>query len=180
MAEQIQQPESGHGKGVRHAKRLSTKVDLTPMVDLGFLLITFFILTTTWTAAKHLKMILPAGEGPDMPVGKSTVLTLIPLENEKIFYYDGDANDAIKTNAFGLVDKIGVRHLIIQKQKALDASGKFSRNDMKLIIKPTDFAIYKNIVGLLDEVLINDLRHYYFVDLSADEKGWLAAMSLIQ
>jgi len=50
--------------------------------------------------------------------------------------------------------------------------------DLQLIIKPTESSIYKNIVGVLDEVLINDLQHYSFVDLSPDEKNWLKEMKL--
>ena len=178
MAEQIQQPESGKGKGVPRSKRLSTKVDLTPMVDLGFLLITFFILTKTLSEAKHLRMHLPAGETPTMPSAKSTVLTIIPLSNEKLFYYEGDPNDALKSNTYGTIDNSGIRPLIMRKQLALDANPKFSRRDLQLIIKPTESSIYKNIVGVLDEVLINDLQHYSFVDLSADEKNWLKEMRL--
>ena len=178
MAEQIQQPESGKGKGVSRSKRLSTKVDLTPMVDLGFLLITFFILTKTLSEAKHLRMHLPAGEQATMPFAKSTVLTIIPLDNDKIFYYEGDPNDALKDNSYGVIDNSKMRTLIMRKQLALDANPKFSRSDLELIIKPTESAMYKSIVGVLDEVLINDLQHYSFVDLSVDEKDWLKEMKL--
>ena len=178
MAEILQQSEQGHGKGVRHAKKLSTKIDLTPMVDLGFLLITFFILTKTLSEAKHLRMHLPAGEDPTTPFPKSTVLTIIPLGNDKIFYYEGDANDALKDNLYGVIDNTGIRTLIMRKQLALDANPKFSRSDLELIIKPTESAMYKSIVGVLDEVLINDLQHYSFVDLSLDEKDWLKEMKL--
>ena len=178
MAEQIQQPDAGKGKGMHRSKHLSTKVDLTPMVDLGFLLITFFILTKTLSEAKHLRLHLPAGEEINTLIPKSTALTLIPLGNEKIFYYDGDPNDAIKNKAFGVIDNNGIRRLIMQKQLALDANPKFSRRDLELIIKPTEFAIYKSIIGVFDEVLINDLQHYSFVDLSPDEKTWLEEMKL--
>jgi biopolymer transport protein ExbD len=180
MAELTQQPEKGQGRIASRSKRRSTKVDLTPMVDLGFLLITFFILTTTLSQPKQMQMHLPAGEISDTEYGESTVLTIIPLGNEKIFFYHGDPNSAIEKNSFGVVDENGVRALIMQKQLALDANPKFTRKDLALIIKPTEFAIYKNIVGVMDEVLINDLKHYSFVDISADEKKWLSEMALLR
>ena len=179
MAEQIQQPQSGAGKRARHTKILSTKVDLTPMVDLGFLLITFFILTKTLSEPKHLPLHLPAGEVSTTEYGKSTVLTLIPLGNDKFFYYHGDANSAIQDKLFGIVDPAGIRNIIMQKQLALEANPKYAKEDLMLIIKPSEASIYKNIVVLLDEVLISDLKHYSLVDISSDEKKWLGQMALL-
>jgi len=178
MAEQIQQPQSGQGKGARRTKILSTKVDLTPMVDLGFLLITFFILTKTLSEPKHMQLLLPAGDIATTPSGESTVLTLIPLGNNNVFYYHGNPNDAIRNKLFGIINPAGIRNIIMQKQVALEANPKYTKKDLMLIIKPTEASIYRNIVVLLDEVLINDLKHYSLVDLSADEKKWLGEMAL--
>jgi biopolymer transport protein ExbD len=169
MAEQIQQPTTGQRKGVRRAKRLSTRIDLTPMVDLGFLLITFFILTTTWSQASHMRMHLPAGNDNTTIYGESTALTLIPLENGKIFYYHGNLGKAILNHTYGTIEIRGVRNLIIQKQLALDVNPKYTREDLALIVKPSTQSIYKDIVAVMDEVLINELQHYSFVDLSPEE-----------
>jgi len=180
MVEQIQQPESGQGKGARRTKRLSTKVDLTPMVDLGFLLITFFILTKTLSELKQMKLHLPAGEIQSTEYGESTALTLIPLEKEKIFFYHGEMSNAIKKNAFGVVNVNGVRNLIMRKQIALDENPNYTRKDLSLIIKPTIHSIYKDIVAVMDEVLINDLKHYSLVDLSPGEADFITRAKVSQ
>jgi biopolymer transport protein ExbD len=178
MAEEISKPETGNGKGARRAKKLSTKVDLTPMVDLGFLLITFFILTKTLSEPKHVQLFLPAGENPDMMLGKSTALTLIPLANEKILYYNGVPEDAFATHDYGVVGDNGIRSLIMKKQLALDANPKFKRTDLFLIIKPTKEADLKNISAVLDEALINQLQHYSMVDLEKEDVAILDKLSL--
>jgi len=178
VAEEILKPETGNGKGARRAKKLSTKVDLTPMVDLGFLLITFFILTKTLSEPKQVDLFLPAGETKDMVLGESTALTLIPLANDKILYYNGDANDALTRQLYAVVGENGIRSLILKKQLALDANPKFKRTDLFLIIKPTKETEIKNIGIVLDEVLINRLGHYSMVDLDKEDIAMLDKLSL--
>src|ERR1700749_5153342 len=80
------------GRGVRKGKKLSTRVDLTPMVDLGFLLITFFIFTTTMSRPKALHLHLPQDVPNDkrMETAASHVITLLISKNDQIFYYEGD------------------------------------------------------------------------------------------
>src|SRR4051794_32425446 len=111
MAEEISKPDKGHGKGAARPKHLSTKIDLTPMVDLGFLLITFFILTKTLSESRHIQLVLPAGHEKNTAYGQSTVLTLIPLSNEKLFFYNGDPLSAANANAYGIINTNGIRNL---------------------------------------------------------------------
>ncbi len=156
--------------GVRKSKKLSTEVDLTPMVDLGFLLITFFIITTKLAEAKAMRVIVPTDQG-ESPVCASCALTLIPTKDDKIFYYIGELNEAMEKGRFGLTnysyDK-GIGEIIRKRQVELERIGK-PRNDLLLIIKPTDEAAYQNIVDVLDEVLINAVKRYAITGLSEGE-----------
>lgn len=147
-------------KSRKHGKKLSTRVDLTPMVDLGFLLITFFIITTTMTENKAMKLIMPA-DGPPMPSAASTTITLLPGSNDSVFYFAGQLNNALANNYAGWRSyhiMTGVGDLIRTRKKELHLSGR--QEDLMVIISPTDNSSYKNIIDLLDEMLINDVKRY--------------------
>jgi len=175
---------AGHSRqkgGVRRSKKLSTKVDLTPMVDLGFLLITFFVFTTSMSQAKAMRLILPAGAIDSTPWGESASLTIIPVSGNKVFYYQGDVATALTTNLYGTTTFSignGIGDIIRQKQIALGKNPKFTKNDLMLIIKPAVDANYQNVVNALDEVLINNVKHYAFVDLDQTEKETLLKMGI--
>jgi hypothetical protein len=168
--------------GVSRCKKLSTKVDLTPMVDLGFLLITFFVFTTSMTTPKVVKLFLPADDVKDpMKTANSTVLTIIPLSGNKLFYYHGQLDEAIQQKSYGITTYAfngGIGDIIRAKQAALDKSIRFTRKDLMLIIKPTEESTYQNITEALDEVLINVLPHYALVDISPGEKAALAVLHI--
>jgi biopolymer transport protein ExbD len=153
---QLTSGTSKHGR-----KKLSTRVDLTPMVDLGFLLITFFILTTTWTQVRAMRFYTPA-DGPATKAAQSKTLTIIPGANNKVFYYHGDLNDAI-SGASGFTsynEQSGIGQLIREKKALLEKDKKGSSKDLVFIITPTANANYKNMVDAIDETLINDVKHY--------------------
>ena len=182
MAElQVQAGKSRHSGALRQRKKLSTRIDLTPMVDLGFLLITFFIITTTWSESKAMKFYLPAGESPDMPTPESTVLTVVPLKDDRIFYYHGDLANALQHTMYGItgynIDH-GIGDIIRNKIRWLNSYGKPGFKNMMLIIKPTGDASYKNVVDVMDEVLINDVKHYAVTDISTTESEAIAALKL--
>src|ERR1700709_1107015 len=93
----------GHkkGPGVKKGKKLSTRIDLTPMVDLGFLLITFFMFTTTLAKPKTMEINMPYKD-PNIPIEdqskikESVALTVLLSKNHKIYYYEGMATDPTK------------------------------------------------------------------------------------
>ena len=159
--------------GVRRSKKLSTKVDLTPMVDLGFLLITFFILTTSWGEAKSMKFVMPKGDSASMPVAASAALTVIPISNDKVFYYHGEPAASLSTGAYGTTGyniETGIGNIIRQKQAQLNRTPGFGAKDLMLVIKPAEESSYKNVVDVMDEVLINRVTRYAVVDMSEEEK----------
>jgi biopolymer transport protein ExbD len=169
--------QAGHVRraGVRRSKKSSTRVDLTPMVDMGFLLITFFILTTTWSKPHTTHLNMPA-DGPPSHIGENASLTLVALGDNKVFYYNGDLQDALKKGSFGVTGyglNGGIGDIIRQKQEAMDKSYKGGRKEMMLMIKSSADANYKNIVGLLDETMINDVKLYAMVDFAAEEKNMI-------
>jgi biopolymer transport protein ExbD len=163
------------GTSFSHKKRQLLRIDMTPMVDLGFLLITFFVFTTTMSKPTATDLFM-SKEGINDPqqLPKSLALTLLLDDDNKIYYYHGDFNDAIKTNEIFETDfstYSGIGKVIREKQKNIDVSGKFldGRKGMMLIIKPTFKANYKNVVDALDEVMINDVRKYAIVEPAANE-----------
>src|SRR3954467_437393 len=102
MAEISSDGGGGHKKGGKvRAKKQSTRIDMTPMVDLAFLLLTFFILTTSFNNKRVLELNMPARIEPDDPVPHvniKNVLYLVLAENNKVYWWKADATTAETTN----------------------------------------------------------------------------------
>lgn len=148
-------------------KKLSTRVDLTPMVDLGFLLITFFIFTTSMSDPKEMKLILPSDKKPGKPMKtpESKTLNIILPGNNKIATYNGF--DIKNTKLISGSDN-SLRTIIIKKKKEI--GDKFNDPDeLIVLIKPTEEATYESIVNTLDEMTINEVKTYVFMEPSAEE-----------
>ena len=178
----------GHkkGPGVKKGKKLSTRIDLTPMVDLGFLLITFFMFTTTLAKPKTMEINMPYKD-PNMKdedknkIKNSVALTILLSKNHRIYYYEGIGDDASKTPDVRVTtfnQKNGIRDEIINKKKMVDAmkaSGALTAKDeMTVLIKPDSTSTYSDLVNILDEMNINDIKVYAIIDISEVDRSFIA------
>jgi biopolymer transport protein ExbD len=159
MAE-IQQSGGGDKGGKKRAKKQSTKIDMTPMVDLGFLLLTFFILTTTFAKPQTMEINMPVKTDKEEEQSKlkaSNALTLLLGENDKIYWYAGlpDAPTAPGVQVTDFSAK-GVRKILLDRK---------SNPKLTVLIKPMKESRYKNMVDVLDEMNITDLNKYAIVDV---------------
>jgi biopolymer transport protein ExbD len=138
----------------------NSRVDLTPMVDLGFLLITFFIFTTTMSRPHALRLNLPKDvpEKDENEVPANAVITLMPAANNTIYYYEGADPSKLKT-----ADFTSIRNIILDKKR------RTSTKWFEVVLKPTKDASYKNAVDILDEMKIDDVPHYALVDITPNE-----------
>ncbi|KVV13125.1 ExbD/TolR family protein [Flavobacterium sp. TMP13] len=166
----------GGGKGGKvRSKKQNSKVDLTAMVDLAFLLITFFMLTTTLSKPQSMSLALPdKDENPDLnaeiKVDEKRTLTLLLGENGKLVYYMGLLDNPIagpKEIAYG---KNGIRpELVARKQSVIEYTGTKDKGII-VIIKPSKKSKYKNLVDVLDEMAITGVETYAIVnDFSPEE-----------
>ena len=147
----------------------SLKVDMTPMVDLGFLLITFFIFTTTLTQPGITKLVMPA-KGASIAIPQSKTLTVL-INKNKVFVYEGLWSDAVATKKIATSDysfQNGMGTFIRQKQNKL-----LVKDDLVVLIKPLTTASYQNIITALDEMQINRAQKYAVVEASEDEKAFV-------
>lgn len=187
MAEMDVSSGGGHkkGPGVKKGKKLSTRVDLTPMVDLGFLLITFFMYTTTMSKPKTMEINMPfkdenLKQEDESKIKASTALTILLSKDHRIYYYEGLADDAnnppdVQVTYFKPTD--GIRDVIINKNKKvneLKQQGALTASDkMTVLIKPDDNSTYDDLVNILDEMSINDVRVYAIVDITPVDKEFI-------
>ena len=145
------------------------KIDMTPLVDLGFLLISFFIYTTTLSQKQSMNLIMPK-EGPPSNLMESHALNIILGGNNRIYIYAGRWENAIMSHQIHLTDYNefnGLGKIVRQMQKKLDLSN--ARQDLMLIIKPLPNASYKNLVDALDEANINSVKKYAIVSPQKEE-----------
>lgn len=154
----------GHkkGPGVKKAKKLSTRVDMTPMVDLGFLLITFFIFTTTMSTPSTMDLFMPKDTKKDEELNKakeSGALTIMLSKDNHVYYYHGQLAVDETQNNFKSSSFKDIRNVIMQKK------ANTPPDDLVIVIKPNEEATYKNTVDILDEMMINDISRFAIVDI---------------
>jgi biopolymer transport protein ExbD len=176
-AEDNNQIVSRKRAGVRRLSKHNLKIDMTPMVDLGFLLISFFVITTELSKPTVMDLAMTK-EGPPIDLPESSALTVLIDKGNVIFYYDGKWEAAVKKNKIkmtGLSGKDNLRSIINEKQKQLDANVKTKdgRNGLMLLIKPGQQSNYKTIIDVLDETTINAVKKYAVLKQSKEEAEWL-------
>ena len=167
-------------KGVR-SKKMSTRIDFTPMVDLGFLLITFFMLTTTLQKPQTMQIVLPEKDNlktiDQDPVKESKVLTLLLGKNDKVYWYRGITKPVLDSTDYGAG---GVRKVIldakedVKKLFGMDTNKEGEeKSHLVILIKPNDDSVYKNMVDALDEMAITGVSKYVMMDISVAEKDFI-------
>jgi biopolymer transport protein ExbD len=186
MAEMDTSDKGGHKKGgVKKAKKQSTRVDLTAMVDLAFLLITFFMFTTTMSKPKTMEINMPVKDENVDPkdqtkIKASTVITTLLSRDHRIYYYEGIGDDPTNppnVQVTSFKDKGGIRDVIIELKKKvqnLQQQGALTATDQAtILIKPDVDCTYDDLVDMLDEMNINDIRVYAIVDISPVDKTFI-------
>ncbi len=193
MAETAQHHRKGPKR--RRTKKRSTRVDFTPMVDLGFLLITFFMLATTLNKPQTMEIALPSKEkNPEeqqTTIKASRAITILLDKANTVYYYEGTRENDIdpvlvKTNFsttglrqfllkrnYEVMTKI--RELKVEKEKRKFSDEEFEKrltaikkdkNAPIVLIKATNESVYRNLIDALDEMAICSIDRYAIDDIA--------------
>ncbi|MCU7615402.1 biopolymer transporter ExbD [Chryseobacterium sp. GMJ5] len=149
-------------KQIGRQKKKPIRVDMTPMVDLGFLLITFFMFTTNFTKPNVMDLGLPAkGPTTGIVMDQKNQITFILGKDNRIFYHQSNEKD-LNVNNLKETDFSGVK----VSQIISEAYSKAPKKEIfTVIVKPTDEANYKNFVDILDNIAIAKKERYGVTDI---------------
>jgi len=169
MAE-ISNQGGGKKDGKVRSKKTSTRIDMTPMVDLAFLLLTFFVMTTTLNKPQTMEITMPEKpKNEDKPpvVNEKRVLTLVLGQDDKVYWYLGITDPKIEVTDFS---PNGVRNVLMKENADI--------KDMVVLIKPSDESRYKNVVDILDEMNISNIGRYALVEITDVDKQLIKESNL--
>ncbi len=154
----------GKHKGGVRSKKMSTRVDMTPMVDLAFLLVTFFMLTTTFNKPTVMDIKMPAktkDEKQNQEIKESESMTVIMDGGDTLWYYQGITDPVLEMSNYS---DSGIRDVILKKKQEIIA--KTDSNRINVLLKATPRASYKNVVDMFDEMSITSVPVYALVDMT--------------
>lgn len=163
-----QQPTRTRSRSAAKLKRHTTRPDMTPMVDLGFLLIAFFVMTTEMSKPYVTKLNMPKeSKAVSSTVRQSTALTLL-IGEDRMYYYVGNREDAEKANQVhetGFSVKDGIGKIIRDRQEWLSKANitEDGRDGLVFLIKPGPDSNYQQLIDALDETMINGVTRYMIV-----------------
>jgi biopolymer transport protein ExbD len=189
-----EQQDSGKGKHKKvRAKKSSTHIDMTPMVDLAFLLLTFFMLTTTFSKPKTMEINMPVKDKPEVETKINNAVTVLLGDKDRIFWYFGEFKPEETQLEETDWSVKGIRRVLLEKnsyandkikelEKKLlrgeiaDSTFKKQRVEIQgekpslfVLIKTDDKAKYKNVIDVLDECNITNVGKYALVDMMTAE-----------
>ena len=160
--------------GIRKTKTANLRIDMTPMVDLGFLLISFFIFTTEISKPAVTNLYMPH-DGDPTKIPDSRLLTVLLSHDNNIFYYFGNKADALKNERVyqtSYNEMTGIGNIIRQKQTWLQRNN-IDKKELIVLIKPTKQTAYKDLVTALNEMLVNNVTHYAIVNPEKEEETFI-------
>ena len=194
MSAEVQE-SGGKKRGKGKQKKMTVRVDFTPMVDMNMLLITFFMLCTTLSKPQTMEISMPSNDKDITEQQKSMVkasqaITLLLGADNKLYYYEGEPNyrdyTSLKETTYGAN---GLRAVLLQKnaaavnqvralkQQKLDleitddeykkkvSEIKSGKDTPTVIIKATDDASYMNLIDALGEMQICNIGKYVITDI---------------
>ncbi len=160
--------------GKVRSKKQSSNVDLTAMVDLAFLLITFFMLTTSLSKPQSMDLGLPDKEPDptkkevDLKVDENRTMTILMGDNNKLMYYMGIMNTPMSPTEIKY-GRNGIRQEILKRKQSVIAYTGTAEKGLIVLIKPSKKSHYKNLIDVLDEMAISDVPTYAIVDITPPE-----------
>ncbi|MEM6763420.1 MAG: biopolymer transporter ExbD [Bacteroidota bacterium] len=178
MADVDSSQGGGRGKkGGPKTKKKSTKIDMTAMVDVAFLLLTFFVLTATMSNNGVMELTMPPKAKDDIQeedlrvdILEDKIMTIVLEEDDKVSYYVGITNPEVLTTNYSQdgIRKVLVGHLTFgpringQPRCETGKGARVVKNcwDPIFVIKPKKSSRYKNLVDLLDELAITEAPKY--------------------
>lgn len=159
--------------GKVRSKKQGGSVDLTAMVDLAFLLITFFMLTTSLSKPQSMSLAMPDKnkEKKDdvIEVADNRTLTILLGKDNQLEWYMGRLAEPISGPTKDKYGKDGVRKELLERVKSVPQATGNSEKGLIVIIKPSDKSSYRNLVDVLDEMAITKVPSYAIVDITPDE-----------
>lgn len=170
--------EGKKGGGKVRSKKSNPGVDLTAMVDLAFLLITFFMLTTTLSKPQSMPLAMP-DKDPNKPIDDVTkipeerLMTILIGKDNKLLWYMGKFDTPIIPPTEAVYGKNGIRKDLLKQVeygKAIAKRDGFKDGEGLIVnIKASDKASYRNLVDMLDEMAITHPQLYAIGDITPGE-----------
>lgn len=172
MAELNVKDDGGKG-GKKRSKKSGGRVDLTAMVDLAFLLITFFMLTTSISKPHAMDVAMPDKNKEDqtdmLELADNRTMTVLLGSDNKIEYYMGLLDSPIEGPTVTTYGKDGIRPVILEQLKKVPQITGDPEKGLIVIIRPSDKSSYRNLVDILDEMKIVDAKQYMIGDIGSAE-----------
>ena len=162
-------------------RRTVPKVDLTAMVDLAFLLITFFMLTTSLSKPVAMDVVKPDEpiDGIPEPVPASRSMTILLGKNNKVAWYMGEAGKSQPV----IEGFEGMRQSILKNKLKVDAANVNNpKKSLFVIVKPTAAANYKNFVDIMDELKVAGITAAPAIDddhITKEEQDFMKQQQLL-
>lgn len=168
----------GNKSGKVRSKKQNSSVDLTAMVDLAFLLITFFMLTTSLSKPQSMDLAMPDKGDPnkkeeDILISEERTLNLVLGPDDKLQYYMGQIASPKEGPAELTYSKESLRKKILEKIQSVPLATRTAEKPngepLIVLIKASKESTYKNLVDVLDEMAIGKVQVYAIVDITKED-----------
>jgi biopolymer transport protein ExbD len=166
--------DGGKGKKKVRSKKQNSKVDLTAMVDLAFLLITFFMLTTSLSKPQSMDLGMPDKDDKqelEIKIAQERTMNIVIGPDGKLKSYMGQLNDPIEPVKDFTYGKEGIRRQILEKMVSVPQFMGDPKKGLIVLIKADKKSTYKNLVDILDEMAICKVPTYAIVDITKEESA---------